>query len=296
MFFANSAPILHWHQHCLQMDQNEIPHDPCHLGVPSGASKIVFEAVVHSAQIVHLSFVKIDTISGQTESSFHMSLVNIGVPSGASKMISEPVEHSSQMVHVLASRLALSPNEVNQASTLASSPRSTIGCVQNDFWAYVMFGANRAPIMHRHQHFHQMDQNEIPHNPRHFWVPSGPSKTISEAVVLSAQTVRLTCVKISTVSKWTESSIHWYLFAYEYDQVRAKRFRSLRNVWHKPCTYVAPTLTLSPIGPKRDSTWPTSSISSIRCVHNDFRASSTFDANRAPILGQDYNYLQTNRI
>jgi hypothetical protein len=121
-------------------------------------------------------------------------------------------------------------------------------------------------------------------------------KQFSEAVVLSAQTVRLTCVKISTISKWTESSIHWCLFAYEYDQVRAKRFRSLRNVWHKPCTYVAPTLTLSPIGPKRDSTWPTSSISSIRCVHNDFRASSTFDANRAPILGQDYNYLQTNRI
>jgi hypothetical protein len=133
MFVANRAPILHRHRHCLQMDQTEIPHDPCHLGVPSGASKVVSAAVVRLAQTVHLSFVKIGTISGQTESSLHMSLVNIGVPSGASKMISEPMEHSSQTVHLLASRLALSPIEVNQASTLASSPRSTIGCVQKEF-------------------------------------------------------------------------------------------------------------------------------------------------------------------
>jgi hypothetical protein len=75
MFGANRAPILHQHQHSLQMDQNEIPHDSRHLGVPSGASKMISEAVVRSAQTVHLSCVKINTISERTESSFHLSIV-----------------------------------------------------------------------------------------------------------------------------------------------------------------------------------------------------------------------------
>jgi hypothetical protein len=45
-----------------------------------------------------------------------------------------------------------------------------------------------------------MDQNEIPHDPRDLEVPSGASKMISEAVVCSAQTVPLSCVKISAIS------------------------------------------------------------------------------------------------
>jgi hypothetical protein len=57
------------------MDQNEIPHDPRHLEVPSGASKMISEAVVCLAQTVHLSYVKISTSFKWTESSFHLSLV-----------------------------------------------------------------------------------------------------------------------------------------------------------------------------------------------------------------------------
>jgi hypothetical protein len=38
------------------MDQNEIPHDPRHRGVQSGASKTFFEPVVCLAQTVHLTY------------------------------------------------------------------------------------------------------------------------------------------------------------------------------------------------------------------------------------------------
>jgi hypothetical protein len=60
---ANHAPILHWHLHSLQMERREIPHDPHHLGVPSGASKTIYEPMVCSTQSVHLSYAKISTIS-----------------------------------------------------------------------------------------------------------------------------------------------------------------------------------------------------------------------------------------
>jgi hypothetical protein len=75
MFGPNDAPILNRQQHYLQTDKNVIPHDPRHLGVPSGASKIISEAVVRSALTMHVSCLNISTIFERTELSFHLSLV-----------------------------------------------------------------------------------------------------------------------------------------------------------------------------------------------------------------------------
>jgi hypothetical protein len=178
--------------------------------------------------------------------------------------------HSAQTVHLTCVKTSTFSKQTEWASTGASSTRSTIGCVQNDLWAYVTFGANCAPILHRHQHYLQTDRSEIPQDPRHLEVPSGASKMISEPVVRSAQTVHLSCVKISTISKWTKTRIHLSLVTNEYHRVRPKWFLSLWYVWHKSCTYLALTLTLSPNGLKRDSTWPISPRSSISCVQHDF--------------------------
>jgi hypothetical protein len=152
---------------------------------------------------------------------------HLGVPSGASKTISDPVLHLARIVHLSCANISIISNELNEASTWASSPRSTIGCVQNDFWAYDMFSTNHAPILNPHQHYLQIDQTTIPHDPHHLGLPSGASKTISEPVVRSAQTLHLSCVKISTISKRIESSIHLNLVTLEYNQVCPKRFLSL---------------------------------------------------------------------
>jgi hypothetical protein len=78
------------------------------------------------------------------------------------------------------------------------------------------------------------------------------------------------CVKISTISKRTKMTLHLCLVTSEYHQVHKKRLLSLWYVCHKPCTYIAPTLTPSPNGQKQDSPWPTSPRSFIGCVQNDF--------------------------
>jgi hypothetical protein len=72
---------------------NRAPPDPRHLGVPSGASKLIYEPMVRLTQIVHLSCTDANTVSKQIE-------------------------------------------------------MSPIVCVQNDFYAYGMFGTNRAPLLH----------------------------------------------------------------------------------------------------------------------------------------------------
>jgi hypothetical protein len=102
-----------------------------------------------------------------------------------------------------------------------------------------------------------MDSNRLPLEPRHLEVSSGASNTISEPTVHSTQTAQLSCVKSTTISKRTRTSFHLSLDIYEYRRVCPKQFLSLWYVWHKPCTYIAPTLTLSPNETKRDSTRPT---------------------------------------
>jgi hypothetical protein len=114
------------------------------------------------------------------------------------------------------------------------------------------------------------DRDKFWHGPRHLRVLSGASKMISEPMVRSVQTVHLSCIKISTISIWTETSFHFSLITLEYHRGRLKQLLSLWYVRHIPCTYLAPTLTLSRNGPKQKSTWPTSSRSTISCVQKWF--------------------------
>jgi hypothetical protein len=184
------------------MDWNNIPYDPHHLGVPSGASNMISEPMLCSAQNVHQSCVNIGTISKQNEMSFHLSLTHrsaikcaqndfwafgrfgtnhapilhntntvsrqthdphyLGVPSCASKQIFEPMVYCHKTCTNLVSRLALSPNGPKRAFTWASSPKNTIRCVQK----------------------------------------------ISEPKVRVTQTVHLSCTNTNTVSKQTETIFH----------------------------------------------------------------------------------------
>jgi hypothetical protein len=73
MFSANRAPILHRNEHCPQIDRNEISHDPHHLGVPSGASETISEAMACLEQTMHLSCTNTKTISKRTKMTFHMT-------------------------------------------------------------------------------------------------------------------------------------------------------------------------------------------------------------------------------
>ena len=43
--------------------RNKDPIDPRHVRVPSDASKMISEPIMHLVQTVHLSFIKVNTIS-----------------------------------------------------------------------------------------------------------------------------------------------------------------------------------------------------------------------------------------
>jgi hypothetical protein len=73
MFGTNRAPIVHQDLYYLQTDLNEFSLEPSHLGVPSSASKMISKAMVCSAQTVHLSSIKIVSISKRNEIRFYMT-------------------------------------------------------------------------------------------------------------------------------------------------------------------------------------------------------------------------------
>jgi hypothetical protein len=80
------------------MERREIARGPCHLGVPSVMPKMISEPMVLSMQILHLSCVKVSTISKWTELS--LEPCQQGAPSGASKTISKPMICLAQTVHL----------------------------------------------------------------------------------------------------------------------------------------------------------------------------------------------------
>jgi hypothetical protein len=165
--------------------------------------------MVCSVQAAHLSCVKISTISKQTEMSFRLSIITSEYHRVHLKQFLSQWYVWRKPCTYLPSRWALSPNRPKWASTWASSSSRSIGCVQNNFWAYDTFSANHAPILHRHYHCLQTDRNEVRHDRSHLGVPSGASKMISEPMLCSVQTVHLSSIKIVSISKWTK--IRFYM-------------------------------------------------------------------------------------
>ena len=75
------------------------------------------------------------------------------VPLGATKMISEPMVRLVQTMHLSCT----DAKQKEERFHMTHVTRSSIGCMQNDFRAYVMFDTNRAPILRQDYHYLQMD-------------------------------------------------------------------------------------------------------------------------------------------
>jgi hypothetical protein len=148
----------------------------------------------------------------------------------------------------LASRLALSLKEPNQASTWASSPRRTIRCDQNNF--LILWYVRRKPCTYLASRLalYQMNWVKHPLELRHLRLLSGASKTISEPMVCLAQTC--TCLEptpaLSLNGPKRDST--WPTSPWSSIGCVQNDFLRLCYVRHKSCTYLASRLALSSNG------------------------------------------------
>jgi hypothetical protein len=75
VYLAQTVHLSCTETNTIQKDRKEILDDPCHLGVPTGASKMISEAMVRLVQTVYLSCTETNTISKWTEMRFYMTYV-----------------------------------------------------------------------------------------------------------------------------------------------------------------------------------------------------------------------------
>jgi hypothetical protein len=102
---------------------------------------MIFEPVVCLAQN-HAPILCQDLYYLQTDRNEHpLEPRHLEVPSSVFKMISEAMVCWRKPCNYLAPILTLSLNGLKWDSTWPTSPRCSIGCVQNDFWACGMFSA-----------------------------------------------------------------------------------------------------------------------------------------------------------
>ena len=187
MFGANRAAILH--RHWLPTDRNEIPLDPRHLGVPSGASKMISEPMVCLAQTMHLSCTNTNTISKWTDQDFTRPTSPRSFPSGASKMIFEPMVRLAQTVHRSCIKISTISKRIKMSFQLSFvtyeyhqvRPKQYLSLwyVWRKPCTYLALTLTASPNR----------PNEIPHDPRHLRLPMGVSRMIYEPMVRSAQTM-----------------------------------------------------------------------------------------------------------
>jgi predicted DCC family thiol-disulfide oxidoreductase YuxK len=199
---------------------------------------MITNPMARPTQTVHPSCIKISTISKWTGLS--LEPCHLRVPSGAPKWFLHWWYVWHKLCTYLAPTITLSPNGKKWDSTWPTSHRSSIGCVQNDFWAYGTFDANCALSCVKISTMPKKDQNERYHQ---------ASKMISRPMVRLAQTMLLSCTDTNTVSKRKEARFHMSHVTEEFHQVSPKWFFSLWYVRCKPWTYLASRLALSPNGP-----------------------------------------------
>jgi hypothetical protein len=110
--------------------------------------KWFYELVVCSAQTVHLSCFNISTIPKWTKSGIHLSFITKEYYWVRQKWFLSLRYVWRKPCTYLASTPTLSSNGPKGYSTWPTSPWSSVGCVQNDFWGCGMFGTNRSTILH----------------------------------------------------------------------------------------------------------------------------------------------------
>jgi hypothetical protein len=101
----------------------------------------------HSAQNVHLCCVEIKTVSKLTEMSFHLTHITKEYHQVCPKWFLSLWYVQRKLCMYIASRLTQSINGRKHASSWPTSPRSTIGCTQNDFWASFTFSTKQCTYL-----------------------------------------------------------------------------------------------------------------------------------------------------
>jgi hypothetical protein len=130
----------------------------------------------------------------------------LGVPSGASNTISEPTVCLTQTVHQSCFLSSTISKRTEPSFHLILITKEYHRVRPKRFLCLWYVRCKPCTCLALTLTLSPNGLKQIPHDPRHLRVPPGASKTFYEPMVRSVQTVHLSCVKFSTITKRTEQS------------------------------------------------------------------------------------------
>jgi hypothetical protein len=173
------------------MDRTTLVLKPCHLGVPSSASKTISMPIVCSVQTVLVSCTDTNSICKQTKMGFHMTHVTYKFHRVHPKLFMSLWYVQGKQCTYLASRLAISLNRLNRAPP---DPRH-LG---------VPLGVSKTiyePMVRSVQTVHLSSIKISTTRPSSPMITLATSKMIYEPMVRLTQTEHLSCTDTNTISK-----------------------------------------------------------------------------------------------
>ena len=183
----------------------ELLDDVCHMESHFGLfrNNVSFGArYVHGLRLMHYHYLQID------RSKILYDTRHLGLPSCASRLFSKHLVCSMQTVHLSCFKISTISKQTEPSLHLSLFTQEYQQVLPK--WFLRLWCIIRKPCTYLAPKLilALSTSNEIPYDTRHQGVLQGVSKLISKHMVRSKQTVHLSCIKISTISKSTEQSFH----------------------------------------------------------------------------------------
>jgi hypothetical protein len=158
---------------------------------------MIFKPAVRSMETVHLSCVNINTMSKRTETSILLETCHLGIPLGVSKMIYESMVCSVQTMHLSCIKIS-TISKLTELSFHLSLVSKEYHQVRPEWFLSLWY------VWPKLCTYLASPLTLSPNRPKRdsTW-PTPPRRSIQ-----CIQTMHLSCIKISTISKWTKSSFH----------------------------------------------------------------------------------------
>jgi hypothetical protein len=108
------------------------------------ASKLIYVPMLRLVQAMQLFCIETNSISKWTKTRFHMTHITLELHPVPPKQFLSLWYFSAQTVHLSCVKISTILKQTKMSLYLSLEPRSAIRCVENDFCAYGILGANCA--------------------------------------------------------------------------------------------------------------------------------------------------------
>jgi hypothetical protein len=158
---------------------------------------------------------------------------------------------------------------MDQSEIAYASPRSSIECIQIDFWVLWYIRRKLCTYLASSLAPSPNGPKQPALEPPSLGVPSGSSKMIFSLWYVCCKPCTYLALTLIQSLNGPKQDSTWHMSPRSTIRCSQNDFQTLWYIQHKPWTYLVSRLALPPNGPKQASNWASSPKSTIGSIQND---------------------------